>query len=474
MLQEDEKRLNFLDSGIWNRYLSLDDIIQGKLRSVLEGYLPGELLSKSLQTNVAKEFIEFNSRLLKQSYLHAHLAHSSDISPYYFHSETEMAKKTDDLLENFVDKKYNLKWRLLLIDDFCKKSLTGYQEENDADNFSKTAVIKALMGEIEERMKHLIKKKSENKPDLRNYYDREAEARFAFDIIGVDDLNAAQTKLKYANTKYDIILLDFLLGHRKLHNENLTSREYINELLEFIDHADKNDDHDDDRHDETEEIKKLRKEIIKNKCPLNYFWFFPITSFTTALFDKLREGGLLHHSRHWHLARGADPVNTPELFKYSLLKFMELQINEVDFEKETLVHHLQNGMTFSDQHEVRDWAKSYYQIFISNFGKFHIIKQDRDASLFSQSMYKFMINNRTEQLILYEKMRNFLFLLANGTYDDCGQLIKSHEELMREITIKQEDREAGKENEKDLDENRNETIKEKFNILRDYIYNLRR
>jgi hypothetical protein len=45
---------------------------------------------------------------------------------------------------------------------------------------------------------------------------------------------------------------------------------------------------------------------------------------------------------------------------------------------------------------------------------------------------------------------------------------------MREITIKHEDKAVEKEDEKGSDEERNKTIKGKFDILREYIYNLRR
>ncbi|MCF8350507.1 MAG: hypothetical protein K9H15_05025 [Bacteroidales bacterium] len=470
-----DKRLNFIDSSIWNRYISLHDILDEKLPALVNSYHPKleSTKPKCLQTNVAKEFIEFNARLLRQSYLHAQLAHSSDISPFYFHSETEMAKKTDKILDKFVKNNYQLEWRLLLIDDYCDENLTGYTSRNDRDIFSKKVLLRIICNEIIESLEYKIKKKI-NASGIKREREFSSDGILLFEIGGEKNLDEASKNLQNDRKKNDIILLDFLLGHRedKSDEDGMSTREYINELLELIDKSDKDDPTTGYPTQASSGTAVVRKKIIKNKGPLNYFWFIPITSFTTALFDKLRESGLLHHSKHWHLARGADPVNTPELFKYSLLKFMELQIEEVDFDHEKLIHHLHNSMTFgTNPRDVRDWAKSYYQIFISRFGHFHLIKQDRQTSLFSGSMYDYMINNRTEALILYEKMRNFLFLLANGTYDDCGQLIKSHEELLKVISTWQQEEEHIS-----SDESKEQlvSIKESFETIREYVFSLRR
>lgn len=460
--KECDRRKLYLDSSIWIKYIS--DVDKDILTNALN-----DLNSNSgiFKANVAREFIELESRLLKESKLNLLDGHASSVSPFIFHSETKNKCDTFQLLKCLSN--YRLNWNCLLIDDFASKALSGAEDEE----LTKQKIISTII---------------ENSFNTIGITNLSIIITPVFEKLNgkVDNKDIVWKSLcKIADKPYDIILLDYLLGDS---STQLGKREYSHELLRIITGI-YNDNIGFGGQNDFSEIKrfvpsesdcsKTSEQIVEriklHKSPLNKFWFLNISSFQTAFLDRLREQGLSLNDPHWIISRGGDPVNTPNLFIYSLLKFMKYQIDIVDITKEMVIQHFITNTAFDNGYEVRDWAKSYYQIFISRFGKFHILKQDiKKNSLFSQSMYKFMINNRTEQLILYEKMRNFLFLLANGTYDDCGQLIKSHEELMREITIKQEDREAGKENEKDLDENRNETIKEKFNILREYIYNLRR
>ena len=235
-----------------------------------------------------------------------------------------------------------IRWKLLLLDDFAQQDLKickNTKESNKSPNNGS-------------RSKEVIISKLLNECDLD------------FTITCVKSVLEAVNKLQ--EEQYDIILLDFLLGE----SSKKSGREYGHELLKKIDE---------------------NPLLHSRKGPLDYYWIFPISIYTTSFFDKLREQRLQHHSEHWHLARGADPVNTPELFKFLIFKLMTLQIDEVEFTSEKLVDHFYYNLRSCKPSEVRDWAKSYYQIFITRFGRLNIIKQDREESLFSETMYDYML-----------------------------------------------------------------------------------
>jgi len=129
----DPRRL-FFDSSIWFRYAE---------NSHDEHYLCEEsrILTNFYNLTSALEFKEFQIRIFENSYLEpdAHnrkyedVGHSSFVTPFLFHSETEMDENTSDKI-NFIKKSLNdLKieewsWNVLIADDkarpingsFCK------------------------------------------------------------------------------------------------------------------------------------------------------------------------------------------------------------------------------------------------------------------------------------------------------------------------------------------------------------------
>ncbi|MDF1546703.1 MAG: hypothetical protein P1P88_02700 [Bacteroidales bacterium] len=412
------EKARYLDHSRWNHYFSLQGILnQGSnFDKAIHFFVQNKSNNISnedntikyydiLKTNIALEYVELHKRVLENSRLEKFGGHGNYVQPFVFHSESEMRykyskkgeKNEESILYNL--KTNNLKWRILLIDDHIdeNKPLSPF-DNRDIENH-KHLIKQKIVANLLEEDKWSVSLKNNNE----SYYEEDKNIQ----IVSVSNIDDAVKKLKIET--YDIIMLDFLLGFPK-EGETRDKREFGYHLLTKI---------------------KEDKELQAKKNPINYYWILLMSAFPQAFFDKLREQGLSHHSNHWHISRGADPVNTPELFKYSLYYLMYLQIQEVDFLKIKIANHF--ARHFAEvKNEIRAWAKSYYQIFISKYGKIHNLKTDK-KSLFSATYSKYFAEKHKEDLIYYEKMKNFLFLLANGSSSDSSQLQMSYMEISKEI-----------------------------------------
>lgn len=408
---------NFFDCNIWCFYISLKNSkIEKKLNDVLDR-ISNNYNQGLYNSSVAFEYIELQIRLASNAKIVGSNSHANSVSPFIFHSETLMRKKTEDKLKSFLSE---IKWKCLLIDDYSDRNLSGESEIRK----TKKEIIKEIIN-------------NDNIVVISVTHKEITEEERRTNIIW-------KALLELSSQTYDIILLDYLLGNKDYESEH---REYSHELLNLINKIlTKEEGYSIKNYskiklliptkrnpidDEFINVAGVIDGIFKNKGPLNKFWFLNISSFHTAFLDRLREQGLGHNSEHWYLFRGADPVNTPELFRYSLFDLMNLQIREVEFNKKEISEHFKQYFNANIK-DIRAWAKSYYQIFISKYGKIHILKSD-SSSLFSSTYCKYFTDNRKVDIIYYEKMRNFLFLLANGSSSDSGQLQMSYMEISKEI-----------------------------------------
>lgn len=427
---EDTAYLNFFNSNIWNFLVQFNEIdplqIKNNFARIVDKINRNNPLYK---TTVAYEFIEFQSRMAVNSYLSKGkgAGHSMDVQPIYFHSEIEMEHSALGELKDVLKLK-GLFWRVLLIDDYAEDYLTKLNK--DKSDLTKKMIINSVISDYE-NIDSFIK--------INSVYDEKGDNK---NIIW-------KALLKIAYNTYDIIFLDYLLGAND--NSQNESREYSHELLIILDgilsekdgYSYKSNFENIKRYIPTDQslsndqLYDIINEIKKNKCPLNRFWIMNISSFSTAFVDRLREQGLGHYNSNWYLSRGGDPVNTPHLFAYNLFRFMKLQIEDADIDTKEMINQFFDELNELevDHHDLslRDWASSYYQVFINRFGKFHILKQDRKKSRFSESFYQYLIKNKSGELEVYERFRNFLFLLANGTKQDFGQIMRSFNELSKII-----------------------------------------
>lgn len=114
-------------------------------------------------------------------------------------------------------------------------------------------------------------------------------------------LEEAKEALK--NKKYDLVLLDYLLKEEGKENS------YGYELLEDISSHAKDDEY-------------------KNGLgPNGKFFFLFISAYYSAVYERLLAEGLNQTEDYWHIAIGACPVNTPQLFLYNLIKSMEYRLD---------------------------------------------------------------------------------------------------------------------------------------------------
>lgn len=158
----------------------------------------------------------------------------------------------------------------------------------------------------------------------------------------------AESALK--NKKYDIILLDYLLN-------GTNGKEYGYKLL-------------DDIYDALKGYKdnySLNKEGYKIG-PSERFFFIFISAYSSAVYERLLAEGLNRSEKYWHIAVGACPTNTPQLFLYNLIKLMEKRLDDSGIERLSakgiydIVHKIYGNINEgSDVKYVRNRANKYYQ-----------------------------------------------------------------------------------------------------------------
>jgi hypothetical protein len=184
-----------------------------------------------------------------------------------------------------------------------------------------------------------------------------------------------------------------------------------------------------------------------NKAPFNRFWVFPISVHNTALLETLKAEGIQFNNPNWFISRGGDPVNTPYLFLYNLLKLMELQVAQAYLEASELKAHLNQfersisaSKSWSD---VEGKARVAVNGFMYRFGAFEMLDLDEGkGSLLATSLKK---SNASNNIFLYNSIRNFLYLLGYRSYRNLLELLNAAETISTAL-LRNEDELAKKEN----------------------------
>ena len=115
----------------------------------------------------------------------------------------------------------------------------------------------------------------------------------------------------------EIVLLDYLLEKDK----NSNTREYSYTLLNYINDSKKTED-------------KGGDNISVYKFgPHKRIYFMFISSFATAVNERLLAEGLHKSEKYWHIAEGACPTNTPYLFLHRLLHLMHKRVKDMGIDK---------------------------------------------------------------------------------------------------------------------------------------------
>ena len=371
-----QERLKFLDSSIWYRSLNYSD---KDFKSQLTAILAETLQYfdwKLYQSNVAREYCELYTRLFKEDYIIEIGGHGSNVTPFSPHSETEMKEKADEILKRLEEK--DIIWDFLLIDDYVNSKLAVGKEGVDKTYIkkNKTEIIESHIG---------------NK--LSNSIEIKEQIEEGIAILRKKQFNTKKNE-SGENKKFDVILLDYLFSNSK-------PTKYGTELLEKI----------------TKDI-----DFSYGKGPFNRYWFFPVSVFSDAFLSDLQAKGLSYINEHWYLSRGADPVNTPQLFRYQLYYFLEQQVKTVDLESiEIFRFFLEKPIVLSQiagnkyRYNVDEWAKKVFGIFIQRYSNMEYLRDlepIKSKSAFIKSISDYLTKHRAKETYIIEHIRRLLYLLA--------------------------------------------------------------
>lgn len=370
-----------MDSSIWNYYVNCSLDKKGKLKSIDKEALYkciSEVLNNInkhvYELYVTKEFVELNSRLVQQSYLKkfGNFGHSQYVSPFVFHSESEVEKmiKKEFVcgVRKTIDEIRERKWRFLLVDDKANKAMAPFKRDDfDGQNKErwdcKLKIIKYWLNWFFSIYSNSETSFIIDSTDGKSSYNPDSNILIEYRETRAEAEEALQTK------KYDIILLDYLLiegneddvhyGHEILEDiyTYIESKIIFNEFSykvtsgyskEIIFKNILNNT----KYEELNKYINNHEEIIKayqsnnwnslysgiDKClkkerfeigPRGKFFFMFISAYSSAVYERLLAEGLNQSEKYWHISVGACPTNTPKLFLYNLIKLMEKRLDDL-------------------------------------------------------------------------------------------------------------------------------------------------
>lgn len=305
-----DRRAFFLDSSIWLRYTTGAN----KTCKIPDKY------HNLYKTVNAQETREFKARLCLNSYLqNIDGGHYKNVTPFPFHSEAEMKDKATYViakLKKCIHKNAILQWRLLLVDDNAFNS-----DRNNTTKIQKCKVITDIL-----RKDFCVVCRNEDEDMVkecpnRNKWCPTCASNNSNATIFIDCVRSIQdTHKKLKERRYDIILLDYLLG-----GEN--DREYGTHLLSEL--KKQYEDQIQKKAELPKEDLKTLKQYIKAKGPFGKFWIFFVSSFSNAISENMLSEGMHYNTDYWYIARGACPTTTPELFRYNLHSLFYQQIKDI-------------------------------------------------------------------------------------------------------------------------------------------------
>ena len=378
---------------------------------------------------VAKEYADANARLVQQSYIAGDGGHSHDVSTFLFHSEWEM--KAD---REIIDKKY--KWRFLLVDDHAWTSMSNTiaKKKEESLTIQDNSKLKIIENTIQEMGLSVGLRIFNSHKAHETNLDKECNV----EIWGVQTIKEAIAALN--ENKYDIILLDYLLGKHSMNEEDKhndkdkktnkdvlnykyeSPREYAYQLLSRI-----NDD----------------PSLIQVGPSGKQFFMF-ISAFTTAVGERLRSEGLRRTTDKWYIAEGACPTNTPYLFQYYLSRVMLHRLEDSGINSLSESHILKiTSHIFKEKPEdvsigrikaVRERAFDTYHEFLDLHHKYALLKKDKGQSRLVDSF----LENKVHMGAMLEHLLQLIHLTAFGTIRQWPEIWEEYKFFTRTFSHKNE------------------------------------
>lgn len=441
-----------MDSSIWNYYLCIkekSDDIKAHAAWIVSR-IANNNKNGIYRLAIAKEYADLNARLVCESYIASESkGHGQHISPFLFHSEWEMEKKCKLITKGL--KQYC--WRFLLIDDHAWRSMDKDIETDEliVQQNSKLDILSRTIRDMGFSVRVFIKSGDNivsSNPSYVNNDDLITEPQIQ--IWGVDSIKEAFSALQYKKSavdkkpqKYDIILLDYLLGKHSLdeHNDSfgkdegyylISDREYGYQLLKRI------------KESESSRSKGKSRDLSAPKIedgPVGKQFFMFISAFTTAVGERLRAESLHRSEKKWYIAEGACPTNTPSLFRYYLARAMERRLNETCIDSLTYDSILDNLVEiFTPKiivngrgrhiNEVRENAYAKYNEILGLHYDFFALKDDEDFSLLVKS---YLQQNENHMDALLEHLLQFIHLVAFGTVRQWPEIWEEYQFIVRTL-----------------------------------------
>ena len=370
-----------MDSSIWNYYVRIPytDVPENETRDASSVSYDFNQLENAVENiiqhskdglynlAISHEYADLHARMLQQSYLSTLDGHGKAVAPFLFHQEQKMLDKIKK--EPYIKSKGNkenkaveekkeedngqttsntpipwksteiskYKWRILLLDDHVlEKKMTLYNKNEDTTsrpdklriisntlrrmfsgikigyvNYDKQNDV--ILNEETTRLKTNSGKPNEGDQATDNANNDNNE----YDIVFycVSNITNAETALR--KHKFEIVLLDYLLEKDKDSN----TREYSYTLLNYINDSKKAEE-------------KYENNISLYKFgPHKRMYFMFISSFATAVNERLLAEGLHKSEKYWHIADGACPTNTPYLFLHRLFHLMDKRVKDMGIDK---------------------------------------------------------------------------------------------------------------------------------------------
>lgn len=402
-----DPRIKFLDSGIWHRYVP-EQPSEGTFASVFEETLSDIKSYWDLglyYTVPAVSSLDLHLRMLCHSYIgtFGEGGHSTVVTPFKFHSERFFKRRLQDESDFFLRPWGDdclaeiLCWRCLAVDDNADEVLSTINDSHYRDRVKvkKSLLIRRPLDQLYRAIIENRKNADANEKNVKKEAVTLKSLQKQFKIVTPKNKKGVVDQCigLLHKQSFDILFLDYLLGEQP----SSTHREYGHAfLLNLI-----------QRRNDT----NIRRDFMGRH------WIFPISSFPFALSDKLIQLGIGHSQPVWHLSTGGDPVSSPYLYAFYLLRFMKERVRAYFLYPNMLGRLLDSAPESEDDSEGNIWALVLANAFTGHITATRAMQQalnNKDDSLFLQSMSKLDILKKMNELIDY--MRAIVIPLANSDY----------------------------------------------------------
>lgn len=445
---------NIMDSSIWNYYISFQELycVEGleHLRYIFEQMIRNQI-GQLYDLRISTEYADLNARLVQGDYTDP-IGHGSSVTPFLFHSEWKMKGMCKDLLTDEIVKQ---KWRFLLLDDCVMDSLRLHSEEGPKFNPELGKVISSSKLAI-------VKRAIEDIPGMSvswYYYDNgsivarsndDLEDDIRVQVWCVKTIDEALTLLKCY--KFDVILLDYLLGSHSLTEDSI--RRYATEQglgvesLEKMVESWKKDTNSSSREYGYQLLKYLKLILESSDTspfsgPSECQFFMFISAFTTAVYERLRAEGLNRSEKYWYIAEGACPTNTPELFRYYLMRVMDRRLEQTGIKDLSESHIMETALKIYDvsadtatgliSSVRRNAYKEYHKILGLHYD-YRVLKNDQGKSRLIDSF----VENKVHMGAMLEHLLQLVHLTAFGTVRQWPEIWEEYKFFVRTLNVDKE------------------------------------